>query len=322
MNNLDIDIELGIKTTKGAVAPAALEGITWTTERRGVPGKLTFKCLFDENNIFEEGDLVTVKYKGEKVFYGFIFKIGIDRDNILSVTAYDQLRYLKNKDVYQYRNKKASEVLTMLANDFKLQLGEIEDTKFIIPKRLEDGVSLFDIILTALGITLQNTKKMYILYDDFGKLTLKDVENMKVDFTVDATVSENFSYKSSIENSANVVKVVKSDSNAGKREVYIAKDSNNINRWGVLQHYDTLQEKENGVMKAEALLKLRNRKFKTLSIKNVFGDVRVRAGASVIVVLDLGDVKVSNYMLVESAKHVFNNQEYLMDLTVRGADIQ
>lgn len=320
MNNLDL--ELGILTTKEAISPTTLEGVTWETERRGSPGKLTFKCLFDENNLFEEGDLVTVKYKGQKVFYGFIFTISRDRDKILSVTAYDQLRYLKNRDVYEYRNKKASEVITMLANDFKLNLGYIEDTKFIIPKRLEDGVSLFDIILTALGITLQNTKKMYILYDDFGKLTLKDVENMKIDFTVDATVSENFSYKSSIENSANTVKIVKSDSKAGKREIYIAKDTPNINRWGVLQHYDTLGEKENGKMKADALLKLYNRKFKTLTIKNVFGDVRVRAGVSIVVTLDLGDIKVSNYMLVEKVKHTFNNQEHLMDLTVRGADIQ
>lgn len=320
MNNLDI--ELGIKTTKGAIAPTALEGVTWTTERRGVPGKLTFKCLFDGNNIFEEGDLVTVKYKGQKVFYGFIFTISRDKDKVLSVTAYDQLRYLKNRDVYEYRNKKASEVITMLANDFQLQLGEIEDTKFIIPKRLEDGVSLFDIILTALGITLQNTKKMYVLYDDFGKLTLKNIENMKLDFIVNASMSQNFSYKSSIENSANTVKIVKSDSKAGKREIYIAKDSSNINKWGVLQHYDTLGEKENGKMKADALLQLHNRKFKSLDIKNVFGDIRVRAGSSIIVVLDLGDIKVSNYMLVESAKHIFNNQEYLMNLTVRGADIQ
>ena len=75
-------------------------------------------------------------------------------------------------------------------------------------------------------------------------------------------------------------------------------------------------------MKADALLKLYNRKFKTLTIKNVFGDVRVRAGVSIVVTLDLGDIKVSNYMLVEKVKHTFNNQEHLMNLTVRGADIQ
>lgn len=313
---------LGIKTQKGAVAPTVLEGVIWETERKGVPGKLSFKCLFDKNNIFEEGDLVTVSYKGNKVFYGFIFSMSRDKNNIISVVAYDQLKYLKNKDVFRYENKKASEVIKVLAEDFKLQVGDIEDTGFIIPKRLEDNVSLFDIILTALAITLQNTKKMYVLYDDFGKLTLKDVEKMKLNILIDGGTSENFSYKSSIENSANQIKLVKSDEKAGKREIYIAKDSSNINKWGVLQHFDKLGEKENGEMKADALLKLYNRKFKTLNIKNVFGDTRVRAGSSVIVNLDLGDTRVRNYMLVEKVKHIFKFQEYFMDLTLRGADIQ
>lgn len=313
---------LGIKTQKGAVAPTVLEDVIWETERKGVPGKLSFKCLFDENNIFEEGDLVTVRYKGNKIFYGFIFSMSRDKNNIISVVAYDQLKYLKNKDVFRYENKKASEVIKVLAEDFKLQVGDIEDTGFIIPKRLEDNVSLFDIILTALGITLQNTKKMYVLYDDFGKLTLKDVEKMKLNILIDDGTSENFSYKSSIENSANQIKLVKSDEKAGKREIYIAKDSSNINKWGVLQHFDKLGEKENGEMKADALLKLYNRKFKTLIMKNVFGDTRVRAGSSVVVNLDLGDTKVKNYMLVEKVKHTFKFQEHFMDLTLRGADIQ
>ena len=207
------------------------------------PGKLSFKCLFDENNIFEEGDLVTVRYKGNKIFYGFIFSMSRDKNNIISVVAYDQMKYLKNKDVFRYENKKASEVIKILAADFKLQIGDIEDTGFIIPKRLEDNVSLFDIILTALAITLQNTKKMYILYDDFGKLTLKDVEKMKLNILIDSGTSENFSYKSSIENSANQIKLVKSDEKAGKREIYIARDSSNINKWGVLQHFDKIDRK-------------------------------------------------------------------------------
>lgn len=313
---------LGIKTQKGAVAPTVLEDVIWETERKGVPGKLSFKCLFDENNIFEEGDLVTIRYKGNKIFYGFIFSMSRDKNNIISVVAYDQLKYLKNKDVFRYENKKASEVIKALAEDFKLQIGDIEDTGFIIPKRLEDNVSLFDIILTALAITLQNTKKMYVLYDDFGKLTLKDVEKMKLNILIDDGTSENFSYKSSIENSANQIKLVKSDEKAGKREIYIAKDSSNINKWGVLQHFDKIDEKENGEMKADALLKLYNRKFKTLIMKNVFGDTRVRAGSSVVVNLNLGDIKVKNYMLVEKVKHIFKFQEHFMDLTLRGADIQ
>ena len=161
------DLDLIIKTQKGPVAPAILDGACWDTERKGTPGKFTFKCIFDELNQFEEGDLVTVRYKNEEVFYGFVFTISRDRDKILSVTAYDQLRYLKNKDTYHYENKKASEVLKMIADDFKLNCGEIEDTKYVIRERLEDNVALFDVILTALNLTLQNTKRLYVIYDEF-----------------------------------------------------------------------------------------------------------------------------------------------------------
>ena len=62
------DLDLIIKTQKGPVAPAILDGACWDTERKGTPGKFTFKCIFDELNQFEEGDLVTVKYKNEEVF--------------------------------------------------------------------------------------------------------------------------------------------------------------------------------------------------------------------------------------------------------------
>lgn len=315
------DIDLVISTQNRIVIPAVQEGITWETERKDVPGKLTFKCLFDKTSQFEEGDSVKVNYKGSPVFYGFVFSMSRDKNQIISVTAYDQLRYLKNKDVYEYRQKKASDVIEMLGKDFLLNLGEIEDTEFIIPKRLEDNVTLFDIIQTALGITLQNTKKMYVLYDDYGKLTLKNVENMLLNYIINVEVSENFSYKSSIDNSYNQIKIAKEDKAAGKRELYITKDSSNINRWGVLQYFDTLGEKENGKMKADALLQLYNRKFKTLSIKNVFGNVKVRAGTSIVVQLDLGDIQINSYMLVEKAKHIFKKDEYFMDLTVRGADI-
>lgn len=321
MSNLDI--ELGIKTNDGkALAPLIEEKLMWETERKDSPGRLTFKCLFDEKNIFEEGDLITVKYKGSPVFYGFIFSISRDKDKILSVIAYDQLRYLKNKDVYEYRNKKASDVVKMLATDFKLNLGEIEDTKFIIPKRLEDNVTLFDIIQTALGITLQNLKQMYVLYDNFGKLTLKNVETMKLDLVIDENVSENFSYKSSIERSANQIKIMKDDAQSGKRVPYVWPDAKNIEKWGILQYVTKLEEKENMKVKADALLKLYNRKFKSLSIKNISGNILVRAGTSVIVNMDLGDIKIKNYMLVEKAKHVFEKDYYYMDLTLRGADIQ
>ncbi len=307
--------------------PAVEDGIEWTTERWGVPGKLTFKVLADDALKFSEGCAVQFRVNGVKVFFGFVFTRKKDKENRISVTAYDQLRYLKNKDTYVYENKTASQVIQMIVADFALNAGEIEDTGYVIAQRTEDNHSLFDIVQTALDLTLVNTGKMYVMYDDFGKVTLKNVANMYVRnsngtyLMVDETTGENFEYTSSIDsNTYNKIKLVYNDEEAGKREYYVAQDSANMNKWGILQYYDTLSEGENGEAKANALLSLYNKKTRNLRIVNAFGDIRVRGGSMLVVNLNLGDIKVKNFMLVEKVKHTFRKGEHFMDLTLRGGE--
>lgn len=318
---MTVNVELLIQHGKKVFSPAVQEGITWTTERKGCPGQLLFKVVKDDVLDFTEGDAVRLKVNGANVFYGFIFKKKRDKQQIITVTAYDQLRYLKNKDTYVYENKTAGELIQMIAADFQMQTGFIENTGFKIASRVEENTSLFDMIQNALDLTLQNQKYMYVMYDDFGKVTLKGLDNMRLNLLVDEETGENFDYTSSIDdNTYNRIKLTYDNDKTGTRDVYIAQDSNNMNTWGVLQHFDTLQEGENGQAKADALLSLYNKKTRNLSIKNAFGDVRVRAGSMVVVMLDLGDVKVKNLMLVEKCKHEFNESQHLMTLTLRGGE--
>jgi len=314
-------IELIIQNGSTVYYPVIEEGITWDTARKGVPGKITFKVVKDETLNFQEGNAVSLKFNGENVFYGFVFTKKRDKGNTINVTAYDQLRYLKNKDTYVYTNKTASDLIKMLAADFKLNLGTIESTPYIIASRVEDNKALFDMIQNALDLTLENKKKMFVLYDDFGKLTLKDIESMKLNLLIDDETGEDYTYTSSIDGETfNKIKLSYENEKTGKREIYIAQDSTNINNWGVLQFFETIEETTNGKVKADSLLALYNKKTRNLSVKNVLGDVRVRGGSSVVVMLNLGDVNVQNYMIVESVKHNFNNNEHLMDLTLRGGD--
>ncbi len=314
-------VELLIQHGNKIFAPAVEEGITWSTERKNAPGTLSFAVIKDDILDIAEGDAARLRVDGKNVFYGFIFKKSCDKEKKIKITAYDQLRYLKNKDTYVYTNKTASEVVKMIAADFKLNVGVIEDTGFKIASRVESNSSLFDIIGNALDLTLQNKKRMYVLYDDFGKLTLKGLGSMRTDIIIDEETGENFDYTSSIDdNTYNRVKLTFDNEDTGKREVYIAQSGENINRWGILQYYDTLKEGENGQAKADALLNLYNAKSRSLSITNAFGDVRVRAGSMVAVMLDLGDVKLQNLMLVEKCKHEFKESQHFMDLTLRGGE--
>ena len=311
---------------KDLLYPVTEEGIEWTTERRSTPGKLSFKILRNGSSSFSEGAPVRLKINDKNIFYGFVFSQKRNRDQIITITAYDQLRYLNNKDTYVYENKTASQFVKMIASDFSLQTGTIENTKYVIASRVEDNTSLFDMIENALDMTLQNKKQMFVLYDDFGRLTLKNISSMYVQnrgvyLMIDEETGENFDYTSSIDDDTyNKVKLTYDNEKTGKREVYIAKDSKHINEWGVLQYFDTLSKGENGQAKADALLQLYNKKTRNLKIKKVIGDTRVRAGSMIMVNLNLGDVKLKNFMLVEKAKHTFKLDEHYMELTLRGGE--
>lgn len=321
-----VELLIGNESGTQVYLPAVQEGIEWSTERKNTPGKLTFKVLKDDILDFSEGSPVRVKVDGDNVFFGFVFKQQRSKENIITVTAYDQLRYLKNKDTKVYEGKTADQFVKMIAEDYILNVGTLDETGYVIESRIEENTSLFEMIANALDLTLTNTGQMFVLYDDFGKLTLKNLSSMYVGvpgayLMIDEETGENFEYTSSIDDSTyNKIKLAYDNKETGKRDVYIAQDSSNINRWGILQYFDTLQKGENGRVKADALLKLYNKKTRNLKLTNVFGDNRVRAGSMVVVNLDLGDVKVKNWMLVEKCKHTYKESEHWMDLTLRGGE--
>lgn len=313
-------------TSRGKVqAPVIEDSVKWTTERRGSPGKLTFKVKNDDGLAFWEGDEVIFKYNKDEIFFGYVFKKSRTKDQIISVTCYDQLRYFKNKTTYVYKNKTASEVLKDLSKKFILKTGEIEDTKFKIANRICDNKTIFDIIYDGLDLTVMNANKLYCVYDDFGKITLRDVEKMKYQdliITADPENSniEDYNYSTDIDTDTyNQVVLYRDNDKTGKRETWTVKDSKNIQKWGVLQYHEAFKEKGNPSSKADSILKLKNRVNRTLKIKGAIGDTRARAGTSLIVnIKDLGDIHVSQFLMIEKATHTFTSDYHSMDLDVRG----
>lgn len=314
-------MELWIINEDKAYQPSVLGGVTWETSRQGEPSSLKFTCIQDNVLNITEGNAVKFIVDNKNIFFGFIFSIKRDKSEQIQITAYDQLRYFKNKDTYVYTNKRADEVIKMVCNDFGLQVGTLANTKYKIAGKVEDNKTLFDVVQNALDDTLTNTTKLYVVYDDFGKVTLKDTEDMLLNLLIDEETGENYSYTSSInDNTYNQIKITYDNEKTGKREVYMAKDSSNINKWGILQYYESTDNPQGASAKADALLKLYNAKTRNLKISNAFGDTRVRAGCSVVVKLNLGDVKLENYMLVENVKHSFDKDSHFMELTLRGGE--
>lgn len=298
------------------------EGMKIVWERKGVPGKLTFEAKYEKKFKIVEGNSVLVYVDGTKFFYGFVFSRKVQKDGFISFTVYDQLRYLKNKETLIYKKKTANQVIKIIAERFNLNCGKLADTGYVISKKVEEDAALFDIIQNALDETLMTKNKLYVFYDKVGKLTLKNVADMKLtNCVIDEETAENYTYNTSIDSDVyNQIKLFYANEEKGTYDLYVAKDSRNINNWGVLQYLEKIDDSGIGKLKSQAYLKLYNQKQRSLTISGVIGNKQVRAGSLIPVVLNLIDIKVANYMLVEKVTHTFKHGRHTMDLVLSGGD--
>lgn len=314
--------EIAIQNNGVSYVPVLTDDITVSYERQGTPGKLEFHVLPDEALNFTEGNRVLLRQDDALVFMGYVFSKRRTEEKVIDVTAYDQLRYFKNKDIVTYENLTASEVLRFKICDvYGFLPGEIEDTGWKIENRVEDNVTLFDVMQHAMDETLKNTGNLYVLYDDAGKLTLKNIANMALDLVIEEQTAESYDYESSIDDEVyNQVKLIYENKETGKREIYLVKDSAHINEWGLLQYLEKVDNPANARMQAEAMLTLYNQKARKLSVSGVFGDIRVRGGSRIWVNLNLGDVIVQSRMLVEKVTHKIEGGSHTMDVDLRGGE--
>ena len=300
--------------------PPVESGVKIEWERTGYPGKMEFTVIKVDSGWVEfvEGDPVCFYYDGTPIYAGYIFTKKRTREQKIDVSCYDQLRYFKNKYTYLFENKTATQIIQSLAADFKLTTGSMDNTGYVIPQVLHENKSAFDIALDAIEETLTNTGAMFVLYDDCGKLCLKNSANMVSNNLIFEDSAENLDYSSSIDDETynSVVLYYKDDDN--KIQVYSASNQSNMQSWGTLRYFEEVKNKTIAQNKANELLKLYNKKTRELKITGAFGVVGVRAGTLIPVRLNLGDVKVNNFMLVEKVTHNFDAGHHTMDLTLEG----
>lgn len=310
---------------RGNVQEVMVEGelrITWS--RDGSPGQMTLNIVKDENLDYQEGNPIAFYVDGEVFFYGYVFSKSRSGEQIIKTICYDQLRYLKNKSTYQYKDWTYAELLTNICNDRNLQVGEIEDTKFKIPGRIEENKEFWEILRFASDMTTANTGKLYTLFDKGGKICLKSIENMKTKDVIDYDCTEDFDYETSINsNTYNRVHLKLLDDNKKEIKSATAEDTKSIERWGLLSYTDTTNNEELDIeAKAKELLQVLNRKHRKLRLKNIVGRLDVRAGSLVPVhMMGIGDIDINSMMLVQNVTHKFQEEHHFMDLEVYNKDI-
>lgn len=315
--------ELAIFSGSRRMIPLTIDGITLEQTRQGAPARLNFTVVKDEYLSFPEGAVARLTVDGKPVFTGFIFEKSRNKDQHISCIAYDQLRYFKNKDTWIVENMKASDFLRKVCDQFLLKAGDIEDTGFVIENMLCDNKTIFDAVQDALDRTLINTGKLFILYDDAGKICLKDAEKMKSDLLIRNDTAEDFDYVSSIEELYNAVKLIQKKSGEDVGKAFYKVDAESVNRYGALQFFESnLDESANPELIAAQILELNNRVRRKLTINGALGDTSIRGGSSVALDLALGDQTARWFAIVDSVTHTFNNDHHSMDLQLSGKELR
>lgn len=299
-------------------------GITWKTSRYGRPSSLDFTIV--KNGIYQEnafrysnGDVVRFVYNGHNIFYGYIFSIDSGKNEDVKITCYDQVRYLLANQTYVLSNISTGDIIRRIAKDFELRVGHIEETGYRIPTMVEDAQKLLDIVEKANVLTMQNTGRNYVFYDDFGELALRNVEDMLVDFYIgDDSLMYDYRSKISIDTDTyNRIILYKDNKDTGKREIFKSQDSDNIARWGVLQLYQSVDENANEAQikqLLDQLMTVKNRETKSLKIEAI-GDPRIRAGC--YVPIEIGEYGINQPFLVDECQHRFDGADHTMSLELK-----
>lgn len=297
--------------------------VTYTTNRNGSAGKLTFTYLQEKPINLTEGAKVQFYVDGKEIFLGFVFVIEQDRWGVVSVTAYDQLRYLKAKASYSFVGKRLGEIIQQIATDMQLQIGNLEDTGYVIPTLTKENSECLDIIEYGLQVTQYNTGKTFVFYDDFGKLSLKEAKNMMSDILIgNGSIITDYSYKSDIDSDTyNQVKLVRPNKKTGQGDTYIFNDTTTIKKWGLLQKYEKVDENLNEAQinqQGNIMMAYYDRVLKTISVDGVGGVPGLKAGAmAMFKIKDVPELSAGYYLLLDKVKHTFSDGEHTMSVEAK-----
>lgn len=286
------------------------------------PGKFTFSGEESSGIALPEGTSIQFTLDGVTLFQGFVFSVSRDRYGLTNYTAYDQLRYLKAKQAYTFTNLNLEQIITQVCGDFGLTVGDLAPTGYVFPSLIKEDDTCLDILFATLSETIYRTGKIFNLFDDAGKIVLKEAKDMMQAVVLgDRSMVTDYTYKRDIDTATyNRVKLVRPNKETGKTDVYMYEDSDTQKKWGLLQYYEKVDENLNEAQieqLCQAYLKYYNKVTQSLSIEAV-GIPGIRPGMMLPVMVGAVDsLRVNRILLVEKVSHRIDSGAHTMTLDVK-----
>lgn len=280
--------------------------VSFTDKLNDGCSKLEFSYINDDL-IITNGSTVRFKYNDAEIFNGYVFKVSRDDKKEISVTAYDQLRYCKAKDVIVVEKDTTTTLVKRMCNYFNLRTGTITDSGYVLGTKVHDDQTWLDIIYSAISDTLFYKGTKYALRDEYGAVTLRNLEDLQLDIILgDESLCYGYDYEKSIDDEFyDLIKIYIPGDTTSESQMVSAKDETSIKKYGMLQYFEKADQNSNASKaksKAEILLKLYNREVESLNL-DCLGDTRIRAGNSFYAYIS--DIDLNKTLIVNQVTHKF-----------------
>lgn len=327
----ETEIKILIESKNKVFVPDLIDSVKYTTDRMGRPGRLEFSVYNSSRLNISHGDVVYCHINGQPFCKCFVFRLEYSqKSKKIDVLAYDQIRYLQNDCSYVFEDKQIAEIFTTVCTDLGLCVGECDNTETIISADgapvIFNSVPALKIIMDCIEHIRRVENRMLVLYDDFGKLCLKDASSMASDYLITPEISEDIVTSTNIdERTYNRIRLTYGDGNPDTADEVTIVDGKGQEDIGILAITHKIEENKNGNETAEdigkTILKAYNAPIRKLELQNVIGEPLLRAGMFVPVSFTLDIHVLAQAYFIRTITHNINKGVHTMNITLEGHDI-
>lgn len=288
----------------------------WSGSNSQAARTLDFTFLTGKGTDIEVGDIIFFKIDNVEVFRGVVLTRGRNQNGTRPIKCVDFMYYwAKNKDTFTFSGKKASDIFKDLANRFKIDIGQVDDTQYIIGDQVNPNQSLYDIMKMALETTYTQTGIRYNLRQKEGKACLLSVKNQTHSWVLETGKSIiDYDYQETMEDMYTSIKLVsQEENNTWTIEV---KDDKLISNYGFLQYFEVVDNKTNqsqAQSRAKTLLSEYGKIQRTISVNGI-GLPDVLSGD--VIFIKIPELNISKTYYVTSDNHTIKGNLHTMKINL------
>ena len=192
-NSVKIDLIIQNDSTVSTLSSRRVSRLSGS--HKGTPGKLRNFPVIKGQRLFTSRRESPLERDG--YFYGFVFEKSRSQPDavyLVELLAYEFHVLQERRHLRLLQQEGERGPLDDRYEDFQPETGKLEDTGHALQSRTEEDNATLLRYCAERAANGPAKTKLFVLYDNVGKLTLQNIENMKLNLCIDMDTAGDYSY--------------------------------------------------------------------------------------------------------------------------------